>query len=59
VGFLNPVLYANPNALNDITSGNNPGCGTQGFSAVNGWDPITGLGTPNFQKLVDVYLSLQ
>jgi tripeptidyl-peptidase-1 len=58
VGFLNPVLYANPDALNDITSGNNPGCGTQGFSAVKGWDPVTGLGTPNFQKLVDVYLSL-
>jgi tripeptidyl-peptidase-1 len=58
VGFLNPVLYANPNALNDITSGNNPGCGTEGFSAVQGWDPVTGLGTPNFQKLVDVYLSL-
>jgi tripeptidyl-peptidase-1 len=58
VGFLNPVLYANPNALNDITSGNNPGCGTEGFSAVQGWDPVTGLGTPNFQKLVNVYLSL-
>jgi tripeptidyl-peptidase-1 len=58
VGFLNPVLYANTNALNDITSGSNPGCGTQGFSAVTGWDPVTGLGTPNFQKLMDVYLSL-
>jgi tripeptidyl-peptidase-1 len=58
VGFLNPVLYVNPQALNDIISGNNPGCETEGFSAVNGWDPVTGLGTPNFQKLVDVYLSL-
>jgi tripeptidyl-peptidase-1 len=57
-GFLNPVLYTYPGALNDITSGNNPGCGTQGFSAVSGWDPVTGLGTPNFQKLLDVYLSL-
>jgi tripeptidyl-peptidase-1 len=58
VGFLNTVLYANSSALNDITSGNNPGCGTQGFSVVNGWDPVTGLGTPNFQKLIEVFLSL-
>jgi tripeptidyl-peptidase-1 len=27
--------------LTDITSGNNPGCGTNGFSAREGWDPIT------------------
>ncbi|KAK4897639.1 hypothetical protein LTR27_004785 [Elasticomyces elasticus] len=46
VGFLNPVLYANPWALNDITNGSNPGCGTNGFTAVKGWDPVTGLGTP-------------
>jgi tripeptidyl-peptidase I len=44
VGFINPVLYANPWALNDIKNGSNPGCGTNGFSAVNGWDPVTGLG---------------
>ncbi|KAI0331226.1 subtilisin-like protein [Cubamyces sp. BRFM 1775] len=53
VGFLNPFLYsAGASALNDITQGNNPGCGTNGFSAVNGWDPITGLGTPDFAKLL-------
>ncbi|KAF8265081.1 peptidase S8/S53 domain-containing protein [Lactarius quietus] len=34
--------------LNDITSGSNPGCNTNGFSAGVGWDPVTGLGTPNF-----------
>jgi tripeptidyl-peptidase-1 len=27
IGFINPVLYANPNILNDITSGGNQGCG--------------------------------
>jgi tripeptidyl-peptidase I len=27
--------------LLDITNGTNPGCGTQGFSAVPGWDPVT------------------
>jgi len=36
VGFINPVLYANPTALNDITSGGNAGCGTGGFTAVPG-----------------------
>lgn len=38
VGFVNPVLYDNPDALNDITNGTNPGCGTSGFSAEPGWD---------------------
>ncbi|KAI8873585.1 subtilisin-like protein [Ramicandelaber brevisporus] len=51
LGFLNPLLYSNPHALNDITAGSNPGCGTDGFSAVADWDPVTGLGTPNYAKL--------
>ncbi|KAF7979708.1 hypothetical protein HWV62_41050 [Athelia sp. TMB] len=51
LGFLNPLLYANPSALNDITTGSNPGCNTNGFSAAAGWDPVTGLGTPNYAKL--------
>ncbi|KAF9077940.1 peptidase S8/S53 domain-containing protein [Rhodocollybia butyracea] len=51
LGFLNPLLYANPTALNDIVTGTNAGCGTEGFSAGTGWDPVTGLGTPNFVKL--------
>lgn len=41
VGFLNPVLYAHPWVLNDITNGSNPGCGTNGFTAVEGWDPVS------------------
>ncbi|GKT96345.1 subtilisin-like protein [Colletotrichum tofieldiae] len=44
VGFINPTLYAHPEVLNDVTNGDNPGCGTQGFSAVEGWDPVTGMG---------------
>jgi len=55
---LNPSLYANPSMLNDITNGTNPGCDTVGFSAVSGWDPVTGLGTPNFPKMLKYYLSL-
>ncbi|KZP30476.1 subtilisin-like protein, partial [Athelia psychrophila] len=52
LGFLNPFLYTNGTAgLTDITSGSNPGCGTNGFTARAGWDPVTGLGTPNFGKL--------
>ncbi|KAK5994789.1 Aorsin [Cladobotryum mycophilum] len=58
VGFLNPVLYSHPEIFNDITEGTNPGCGTQGFSAVEGWDPVTGLGAPKFDKLREVLLSL-
>jgi len=53
LGFLNPLIYASTSAsaFNDITSGSNPGCNTQGFSAARGWDPVTGVGTPNFVKL--------
>ncbi|EPT01830.1 hypothetical protein FOMPIDRAFT_1119556 [Fomitopsis schrenkii] len=51
LGWLNPWLYSNPDALNEITSGSNPGCGTDGFYATSGWNPITGLGTPNYNAL--------
>ncbi|KAA1475870.1 family S53 protease [Dentipellis sp. KUC8613] len=52
LGFLNPFLYSTgASALTDITTGDNPGCGTNGFPAVAGWDPVTGLGTPNFAAL--------
>jgi tripeptidyl-peptidase-1 len=37
IGFINPVLYAHPYVLNDITNGTNPGCGTTGFNASLGW----------------------
>lgn len=58
IGFINPVLYAHPEILNDITNGTNPGCGTDGFEAVPGWDPVTGLGTPNYPKMVKFFMSL-
>jgi len=52
LGFLNPFLYSQGfKGLNDITVGHNAGCGTEGFNATVGWDPVTGLGTPNFEKL--------
>jgi kumamolisin len=41
-GYLNPQLYSKPQALRDITRGNNGD-----FEAAMGWDACTGLGTPN------------
>ncbi|KAK8009688.1 Aldo/keto reductase [Apiospora arundinis] len=58
VGFLNPALYAHADVMNDVTRGDNPGCGTRGFAAAPGWDPVTGLGTPNFPKMLDLFLRL-
>ncbi|EJT70735.1 hypothetical protein GGTG_11758 [Gaeumannomyces tritici R3-111a-1] len=58
VGFVNAVLYEHPEALNDITSGKNPGRGTEGFEAVQGWDPVTGLGTPNYHKMLELFMGL-
>jgi len=55
LGFLNPWLYGDARfGFTDITSGNNPGCGTEGFTAVRGWDPVTGLGTPDFIELLEI-----
>jgi len=62
LGFLNPFLYQaaaeNPLNFNDITVGDNkctedgcaPAC--QGFLATKGWDPVTGLGSPNYTNLL-------
>ncbi|KAG1734983.1 peptidase S8/S53 domain-containing protein [Suillus lakei] len=59
LGFLNPFLYSTGyTALNDITEGRNPGCQTEGFNATVGWDPVTGYGTPNFEKLKDLVLAM-
>ena len=38
--------------LHDITTGNNSFAGVNGWSAGAGWDPVTGLGTPDVAKLV-------
>ncbi|PPQ94446.1 hypothetical protein CVT25_002537 [Psilocybe cyanescens] len=52
LGFINPLIYSTAaSGFNDITSGSNPGCGSTGFTAGKGWDPVTGLGTPDFLKL--------
>jgi len=47
LGFLNPWLYKTGfEAFNDVLSGSSAGCGTPGFPAGNGWDAVTGFGTP-------------
>lgn len=55
LGWLNPLLYSQPMAgvWNDITEGNSYGCG-EVWNATVGWDTITGLGSPNFRRLVTV-----
>ena len=53
LGFLNPFIYQNSAAFNDVTSGCNTGggSGSNCFTATKGWDPATGWGTPNFKAL--------
>ncbi|CDO78176.1 hypothetical protein BN946_scf184797.g2 [Trametes cinnabarina] len=60
VGLINPAIYSSffADAFHDVTNGTNPGCGTDGFPALRGWDPVTGLGTPDFPKLVRRFLAL-
>jgi kumamolisin len=49
LGYLNPVLYQKlpSGVLNDITRGN-----IGAFQASAGWDPSTGLGSPDGEKLL-------
>ena len=60
LGFLNPLLYANAAALNDVTTGSSSGCGFSGggWPATAGWDAVTGLGTPNFAALSKIVAAL-
>lgn len=57
--ILSLFIYAQNSVMfNDIESGNNPGCGTPGFYAEKGWDPVTGNGTPNFAEMLKVVMQL-
>jgi len=61
MGFLNTWIYqtaaSNSMAFFDVTNGDNinAGCCTSGaesgFECATGWDPVTGVGTPNFAVL--------
>ncbi|PGH23831.1 hypothetical protein AJ80_02079 [Polytolypa hystricis UAMH7299] len=68
LGLLNPFLYGiGQSGFTDIVDGGSIGCeGTTrtglpggyipnaGWNATKGWDPVTGLGTPNFEKLAQI-----
>ncbi|KAH6604567.1 tripeptidyl-peptidase 1 precursor [Trichoderma cornu-damae] len=67
LGFLNPWIYGIGNhAFTDITESRSAGCvgysrsglpspviPNAGWSAVPGWDPVTGWGTPLFDRLMN------
>jgi kumamolisin len=51
IGFANLALYQNAeNGFHDITKGNNGA-----YSAEPGWDPTTGLGSPNGGQLSQIF----
>ncbi|KAJ7764050.1 family S53 protease-like protein [Mycena maculata] len=56
LGFLNPVLYGTgKGGLDDVKIGQSRGCSgsTGGWNATAGWDPVSGLGTPDFAGMVE------
>ena len=50
LGFLNPLLYSNGRGryLKDVLYGSDPGCGTNGFRAKFGWDPVRSTALVSF-----------
>ncbi|KAI0787619.1 subtilisin-like protein [Fomes fomentarius] len=59
VGWINPALYTHAfaSAFNDVINGTNVACGLGGFPTARGWDPVTGLGTPNFERLLARFMT--
>jgi tripeptidyl-peptidase-1 len=55
LGFLNPWLYAtqaaHADAFTDIVKGMNNNNIGKGFTAMPGWDPCSGVGTPDFAAM--------
>jgi tripeptidyl-peptidase-1 len=59
VGFINPTLYRHPEVFEDVAHGESTGCeALHGFRAVEGWDAATGLGSPSYERLLDLFMSL-
>ncbi len=52
LGFLNQIIYRNPQLFNDIQQGTTP------WPATVGWDATTGVGSPKFAPLLAYVLSL-
>jgi kumamolisin len=58
VGFVHPKLYSlGETVFNDITTGNNDDSGLGYYSAQTGWDPCTGLGSPNGTALLNALMA--
>lgn len=72
IGFANPAIYAMNDyggCFNDITVGDQSlggaagdrgysACGNNGFSAVEGWDPVTGMGTPIYDVWENYFIQI-
>ncbi|KAJ7041617.1 family S53 protease [Mycena alexandri] len=56
LGFLNPLIYQNKGAFNDISAaiGESSACQRVFFNGTTGWDPVTGFGSPSYTKLQEV-----
>jgi hypothetical protein len=59
LGFINPTIYSigkgasYNDVFHDITSGNNNNGDGESYSAVVGYDLVTGWGSPNGQNLIN------
>ena len=59
MGWINPWIYAHADMFTDVTTGSNPyGC-CDGFEAATGWDPVTGMGTPIYSKMLEYALMME
>jgi tripeptidyl-peptidase-1 len=67
LGFLNPLLYKMGDAktgYNDVTVGDNRRDSmsimrlSEGYSCTEGWDAVTGFGTPNFAEMLEFVKTL-
>lgn len=65
LGFMNPFLYLKGyEAFQDVVTGGSHGCGRKTapdarWNATKGWDPVTGFGTPNYQRLMELAMQQQ
>lgn len=57
MGLVNPFVYANADVFTDVTQGSDKvgrggGVLEYGYNCSAGWDPVTGMGTPIFDKML-------
>ena len=70
IGFVNPTIYKHPEIWTDVVKGNNGYCNDDfgnrtshygppyGYNCTEGWDPVTGLGSPRYPELLKVFMDL-